>query len=66
MLLIKCRRIDQEQRLKVRNHKLEEIEKLKEELEDFNRKKEIAIESGDDFLEVFDKEIPETPEEEFD
>lgn len=30
----------------MRNHKLEEIEKLKEELEDFNRKKEIAIESG--------------------
>ena len=50
----------------MRNHKLEEIEKLKEELEDFNRKKEIAVENGEDFLEEFDKEIPEIPEEEFD
>jgi len=53
-------------RHKVRAIKMEEIEKLREELAEWQRRKEAHLEAGEEFTEVFDKPIPPIPEVEVD
>lgn len=55
-----------EYRAKLKNTKLEELEKVKQELEEWKVRKEQMEENGDEFTEVFDKIMPTEPEEEND
>jgi len=52
--------------LKTRQHKLDDVERIKEEYELFKQKKQDAIDKGEEWNEEFDKEIPKIPEEERD
>lgn len=55
---IKCRKADAEFRTKSRQHKIDEIERLKEEYEHFKQKKQEALDKGEEWNEEFEKEIP--------
>eukprot|EP00801_Mesodinium_rubrum_P001810 Mrub_01810.p1 GENE.Mrub_01810~~Mrub_01810.p1 ORF type:complete len:626 (-),score=171.68 Mrub_01810:86-1753(-) len=63
---IKCRKADAEFRAKSRQHKIEEIERLKEEYEHFKQKRQETLDRGEEWNEEFEKEIPSYPEEEKD
>lgn len=65
-IYIKCRRADAEFRAKSRQHKIDDIEKIKEEYENFKIKKQEALDKGEEWVEEFEKEIPNMPEEEKD
>jgi len=67
LLAIKCRRIDRNYRLSKRDEIIKEIEKLKSEKEEFEKRKRDALEKNEDWTEgEFTKLIPENPAEEID
>jgi len=60
LLAIKCRRIDRAYRLSKRDAIILEIEKLKSEKEEFEKRKRDALEKNEDWTEgEFSKPIPE-------
>lgn len=65
-MYIKCRKADAEFRQKSRNIKIEEIERIKEEYEQFKNKRQEALDKGEEWTDEFEKEIPNIPEEEKD
>lgn len=60
LMAIKCRRIDRAYRLSKRDDIIKEIEKLKSEKEEFEKRKRDALEKNEDWTEgEFSKPIPE-------
>eukprot|EP00801_Mesodinium_rubrum_P001412 Mrub_01412.p1 GENE.Mrub_01412~~Mrub_01412.p1 ORF type:complete len:647 (-),score=163.56 Mrub_01412:7-1947(-) len=67
LLTIKSRRIDRAYRLSKRDEIIKEIEKLKTEKEEFEKRKRDALEKNEEWTEgEFSKPIPDYPEEEID